>query len=362
MIKELWKKSLKNSLLYSIVCIFAGMMFIMYCRGEITCLVSGYTDFSDLQVSEIRWGVYVTIDLDENYGLFATKSVEDSKTGEETITDYYYIIKVGNEESGYKYMAIDVNSSDYTRMDRMAEQTANGTAESTFTLKGEICTLSSESSVLEGKFSSAVKKLGYTDDEVDSVMLDYYIDASKGEISWFDSYMLFVALGAALVIYGIVILIKGISGACLSDVRKTVSASGLSPDVIEEDFRNADTVGNNDYLKVGRLFTYYFVNNITPRMILNSNISWIYEDITEHSHKGVKSKQCYMVINSETDDKKKKKVKISFRKEESVYEAIHFYAIRFPWIVTMYSREYSDMYKNDRPQFLDIKYNKYPRN
>lgn len=190
-----------------------GLMIILGLFSELKCIIFGYTDFTSLQVDEIETGMYVRAELVQNYGCFANKVVSDNvavlyKEGIGETTDWYYVIYTGASDdyvSEYKYMAIGVSEDDYPAMETMTENTYNGEIYDTLVLYGRICPMTSS---MEEYFVEFFEDFGYTDDEIEEMILPYYIDASDGKLSWSSASAILFILAAIFLISAVVGFIR----------------------------------------------------------------------------------------------------------------------------------------------------------
>ncbi len=190
-----------------------GLMIILGLFSELKCLIFGYTDFTSLQVNEIETGMYVRAELVQNYGCFAYKVVSDNvavlyNEGIGETTDWYYVIYTGASDdyvSEYKYMAIGVSEDDYSAMEMMTENTYNGYISDTLVLYGRICPMTSS---MEEYFVEFFEDFGYTDDEIEEMILPYYIDASDEKLSWGSASAILFILAAVFLISAVVGFIR----------------------------------------------------------------------------------------------------------------------------------------------------------
>ncbi len=361
MLKEIRRKSFRHSLILTFILFAVVIILILSNLEGIRCLFSGYTDFTSLQVSEIKEGMYVEVELVQNFSYFATSTVTNSTTNIENATGYYYVIYTGasdDYESEYKMMGIYVSWLSSYEMNEMAKKTYNGYTSDPLVFYGKIYSMPDD---IENRFVQFFEEMGFSDDEIDDMILPYYIDASEGNISEDGGLIFALAVGSEILLWAIIRLIKGLTGAYTKKLMKVIATTGLNAESIDSDYNSAEVIGNKG-VKVGRYLTYYNLNSTVPRAILNSNISWVYPEVIQRKINHINAGKTYALrVRSETKEKTKN-IAFSFANTEAVQAAIEVYMRKFPWIVAGYAPELADMYRNNREQFLNIRYNRYPKN
>ncbi|MCD8118348.1 MAG: hypothetical protein LUE29_02435 [Lachnospiraceae bacterium] len=358
---EVKRKSLTQSLWATIPLLLIGAALLIGYAGKMRYVVFGFTDFTTLQVDEIHSGMLVDVTLVNNYGTFASRTVTDSDTKKTSVTDYYYVIYTGaydDYESEFRYMAIRVDDSMSSEMDEMSEDTRNGEWSDELTFSGEIKTMSGE---VEEYFYEFFEEMGYKESEIDELTLPYYIDASGGKFSLCSFYILMYIIGAALAGWGILRLVRASRGYYIKGFMEAVTATGISPEVVDADYRAAQTFAKMQGIRVGRLFTYYGLNSTKPKAILNGSISWAYQSVTQHRTNGIKSGKTYSV-NVYTEKNGGWQMNDIPLSQKTAQELLQMYASRFPWIVIGYNEEISKLYGKDHEQFLNLKFYKVDRN
>ena len=125
MFEELKKKALKSTLAWSIILIIGGVVLAGWNAMDAFYSVQGGVDFSTLGYEELGSQI-VNVDLEYNFGCYLEEYSHNTKTNANTTTDYYYVIPAFNKSgTDFLYMTIKVPASYGSRMDTMANNTAD---------------------------------------------------------------------------------------------------------------------------------------------------------------------------------------------------------------------------------------------
>jgi len=351
MFEELKKKALKSSILGSIILILAGLGLAGGDALDAFYSVKGYTDFNTIPTEEIS-NQLVTVDLQYNFGCFLEAYEKNTKTGSIKTTDLYYVIgteDVTSETIDWKFMAIKVPASYAGRMDKMYDGDTTPV-----TLSGKIKKLSAED---ERYFREYFESAGFTDAEIDAAIIPYYIQCFASPVSMSTVYIGLFAVGAFLLLWGIIRVVKVTSGASLSKLRKDIANAGYTEASIDSDYRSAQSFDKKGILRVGRLMTYY-LSGSSARAIQNSKMMWVYQNTITHRTNGVKTGTTYNVMVF--DEATPKGHSFSVANETVAQEMIEYIGGTLPWVVIGYSDELKKLYNKNRSQFLDLRYNTCP--
>lgn len=186
---------------------------------------------------------------------------------------------------------------------------------------------------------------------MDENTLPYYIDCSSENMD--GAFVLLLVAGLALLIWGIVRLVKVTSGASVKELRKNIAAAGYTESQIESDYRNAFSSDKKETIKVGRLMTYY-ISGTNARAIDNKKIMWAYMHTVEHRRNGIKVGTTYSVmIYDETSPSGRT---YTVPNEAAAQGVLKQMAATLPWVVVGYTEDLKKLYHKDRSQFLQMRY------
>lgn len=354
MFETLRKSSFKSSLILSVILLIGGGALALFNAGNAFFAATGYVDFTTLAPGEIK-NQLVEVELWENFGCFMESGSKNTSTNKVTISDYYYIIYTGamdDPDTEYKYMAIKVPASYGSKMDTMAESTYNGLLSNPLSFSGKIRRLDDKENQYYKDFW---REAGFTSSDIEEMTLPYYIDAHASKLGQNILYLLLFLGGAALAVWGVVRIVKGSKGGYLKALRHDIELSGYSESYAESDFNTATSYAKKGQVRIGRLFTFFDVNNTQPRAIPNKKIMWAYQSTTTHRTNGIKTGTTYSVVIFA--DGYKDAFNIGVDNESIAQEMLQRFHLSCPWVIVGYSDDLNALFRKNRTQFLDLRYN-----
>lgn len=343
MFEELRKKTFKRSLIWSVTVLIIGIGLIGWKIADLFFI----TDFTTLAPEEIG-SQFVKLELKENYGCYLEQYKRNTRTGSERTTDLYYLILTGDElSSDPRFMTVKVPARYQNKMEQIMEDTYYERETKSFALRGKIKNLdSTDTYYLRDFFLDE----GFTSEEIDAITLPYYIDFTYSTLS----LNIFFGCGVFLTVYGIFRIVKGAGGGYLKKLQKDIASGGFTEASVESDFASAKSYDKKDALKCGKLMTYY-TSGSEIRAIPNSKLLWCYQNTVTHRTNGVKTGTTYNVVFYV--DGWKNEVTLPVDSENIAREILERYSAMFPWIIVGYTDELKKLYKKDRAQFRELRYN-----
>ena len=159
-------------------------------------------------------------------------------------------------------------------------------------------------------------------------------------------YPIVIVIAAAMLLLALWLLISPLSSRTLKAVKEFISKLNMAEqEKLVLDYQNAWKGSRT--IKIGKDFT--FVCDDASRIYRNSEIIWIYE---WYESKGNTGKNFY--FNLYLVDKQEPEI---LGATEKTYQRImEYYEANFPHIVVGRSDEAGYLYRNDREQFLHLKY------
>ena len=344
MFESLKKRSLKSSLLLTVLSGTIGIALTVFFAVGTWYVVTGYVPFVNLKPDEIS-NQWVALELKENWGSFAEVTETNSKTHSSRTIHLYYVMLTGNDYStDFCYMAVRVPAEYEKRMDQMA----NGRYGDPVFLSGRIRKMEDD---IYQYFREYMLEGGFTEEEFMENTLPYYIMVYPNE-TWENVFTVAAfSAGVLLILTALIRLIKAVNGSFLKKLRQDISSVGISELTAESDWNSAVEICKD--VKTGRLFTYY-MEGCKPRAIPNSKILWSYQNTTTHRTNGIKTGTTYSVMI--WVDGQKNAFNIGMPNEAAAQAMLHRYTMQFPWVVVGYSDELRKMYHNNRAQFLQLRY------
>lgn len=352
MLENLKKKSIRQSLFGSILLLAIGIALVIWQGSNAFYVLAGYTKFEDLEVDELNHQL-VRINVDTVFDCYLEEFSENTKTHQQTTTHLYYITWTGDENAtDYRYITIKVPEKHQDDMDKIMEDTYNGIYSSPLELTGRIEKLSDED---YGYFQEYFVNLsGFTQDEFEAATTRYYINIHTSTASQNGAYLVLFFGGVLLLVWGVVRIVKAFTGGYIKKFQKQYQAAGYSDSIIESDMSSAVSFLKKDVLKLGRL-CLYDLQSAAPKAIPVSKILWAYQSTTTHRTNGIKTGVTYslqLYVGGE-----KSAIVIGVPSEAVAQEVLQKMNEKYPWIVTGYNADLQKMYKKDRQQFLQLRYN-----
>lgn len=344
MFESLKKKSIKNSLVLTILLAAVGIGLAAYFALGAWYVVTGYVPFVDLDPDEIS-NQWVALNLEENWGAFADYSETNSNTHRSKTISIYYIILAEDDYSDFRYMAVEVPAAYEDRMEQMARRGAYGNP---LFLSGRIRKMDND---IYRYFKEFMMDGGLTDEEFEQYTLPYYIEVFPNEM--YENIVTAAAflLGVLLIALAVFRLVRAMNGSYLKKLKADIASIGVSEFSVESDWNMAVEICKG--IKVGRLFTYYMEGS-KPRAIPNSKVLWIYQNTTTHRTYGVKTGTTYSIMI--WVDGWKNAANLGMPNETTAQEMLKRFSAQFPWIIVGYSDELRQMYTKDRARFMQLRY------
>ena len=351
MLEKLKKKSIKKSISGIIILLIIGIVLIGIEFSAVISMIKGHVKFETLEPEEIRADLIVDASIDVNFGGFMEEYEENTKTHIRRTTDVYYIIWTGDEEStDYKYMGIKVPASYESRMEKMADATANYEYSDPISFSGAINKMSSQEYQY---FKEYFEESGWTEEEIEDYTLPYYISVGALTGGAASSVYVILGIGVVLIIIGLFMLIHALTGGKLKSFKKEIEASGLSLTDVEYEYEGAKMFYKRTDLRISNRCIFYMVGN-KPQMLLNDKVIWAYQQNTTHRTNGIKTGTSYEILVYCLDSKKTSHVYIP--NENVGREVLGYMNQIMPKAVIGYSDELVSLFRKDYQGFLQLRY------
>lgn len=350
MFNELQKRSMKKVTKLALISAGALLLILIIFGSSFLKLIQGPVDLYSLSKDELL-GTYVEGDINVIIDNFASYSEQDN-SGKKRNRKNYYIIPICDEE----LIAISVYSNDFS----LANQICNDTYDYIFGKRGELTksihikgTINKLKGDVSDYYFEWFEQSGFMGDasleEIEKYALPYVLEANT--IGIFEVSYIYIALLVCsyFAIYMLIILVKGFTGAYLSQIKRFIkeNESTISVDTIELDYEKAVAI---DSVKIGNQFTFCFLGS-KPFILRNDDIIWAYLKRTTHKTYGIKTGVSTALILRTTN----KKIRaIDMTSEENVSSALKIYSENNPNIILGYSEELFKCYRKDFEKFLNM--------
>lgn len=356
MLQELKKKSFKKSLPMAIILIIIGLVLLIWNATSAFCALFGYAKFEDLRPEKVG-GQLVEADINIVYASYLEQGTKNTSTNRTTINYVWYIIATGDiYETDYRFLAIRVPKSLSSDMDAIMKYYTNYGQPASNSLKvtGKVKRFWPDK-YYNYYHELFVDDLEWSEQEYKDNTIPYYIDVNLNMDAAKYGYVFLFAVGIALILWGIIRIIKGATGSSLKRFIYDYQSAGLTDTAVESDIATAVSYTKHNDIRIGRLCTYYGMNSAMPRAIPNSKIMWTYQNTTTHRTNGVPTGTSYSVMIYA--DGVKNAYSISVPNEATAQDILKKMSEIFPWVIVGYSDELRKMFNKDRAQFLQLRYN-----
>lgn len=349
MFEELKKKALKSSMVLSVVLFVIGAVMVGLMATNMLYVVTGYTDFTQLDPDEIK-NQLVEFDMEYNLGCCMEEYEYNETTKRSTTTYLYYIICTGDlEAEDYRYMLIKVPASYESKMEKMADNFYEGYLSDPISVKGKITKLNDEEYEY---FADFFEEFDWSETDIAEGTLPYCINVYENPTSSNAGFIFLFSLGMLFLVWAIVRIVKACNGGYLKKLKKDIANAGLSEAAVESDYTRAYVVNKKCTIRVGRLMTYFMMGS-DARAIPNDKLIWTYMNTVTHRTNGIKTGTTYNVqFESEGSS-----YAIGVDKQDTAVAVLQKISETLPWVVVGYSDELKALYRKNRAEFLNLRYN-----
>lgn len=355
MLETLKKNSFKKSIPLSLILIACGLVLAVWNFSSAYYALTGYVRFEDLKPEELS-NQLVEANVNIVWDCYLEEGTKNTSTNRTTINYYWYIIATGDEYAmEYSYLGIKVPKNLGDQMDEIMNYYYDNNLPYPDSLRitGKVKKLSGKNFDYFHDFFTDDDFL--TEEEFQDYTIPYYIDVNLNLDKTKYFYIVLFLAGAALVVWGIIRIIRGAQGSFLQRFIADYQGAGLTDSAVESDINSAVSFTKRDTIKIGRLCTYYDLYGAIPRAIPNSKILWAYQNTTTHRTNGIKTGVTYSVMIYV--DGRKDAFNIGVPDETTAQNMLTRINDTLPWVVVGYSDDLKKTFSKDRAQFLELRYN-----
>lgn len=350
MFEELKKKALKNSLVLSVVLFIIGAVMVGLMATNMFYIVTGYVDFTQLAPEEIK-NQLVEYDMEYNFGCCIEEYEYNESTHRSTTTALYYIIWTGDDDvEDYRYMAVKVPANFESKMEKMAENSYNYYPSDPISIKGKITKFDDEEYEY---FLEFFEEAEWSESDIEEGTLPYYINVYDNPASANGGFIFLFSVGMIFLLWAILRIVKAFNGGYLKKLKKDIANAGLTEASVESDYARAALVHQKCTIRVGRLMTYFMLGS-DARAIPNDKIAWAYMNTVTHRTNGIKTGTTYSV---QIETEGAGSFSIGVDKEDMALGVLKKFNEMLPWVVVGYSDELKALYRKNRAEFLNLRYN-----
>lgn len=338
MYQELKKKYLVKNLIWAVLAFIIGGIILITQMDNIKMILAPSVNLNTLYADEITEGMKVKVEVGAIPGAYA----QGQKDGR--VVESEYIIPVGEME----YMGLLLGKSYLDRAERNMEATwdyyegddsAIDRIEK-FTVTGKVVAMSGDSKEYYEEFMV----MQGLEPEQEELFIPYMV-VTGSEAGGFTGDFIFFGIVAALsLIIGIYLLIRGLTGGALKNIKKYCEATGNAEAAmqrLERFYEQTQPVGNL------RISPEFIMVQTSGSVLVNdaSKILWAYQHIVRHYTNGIPTGKDYSIIVWMTDGTK---MDIPMKGKKKTEETLDHIGRTLPYIFFGFDEQLQAAYNQNR--------------
>lgn len=346
MLEELKRKTLPGKIVEALLFAVIGFAVIFLCAdgAKTVPMLLNTTDLYTLDVNELE-GRYVKAEIYAIYDWYA-----ETTRGEDTVIRREFIIPVGPEE----YMGVNVDKLHFDAAERIMDATQAVLAgdaaeldEKTFTVTGTVMAMDSQTRRF---YEQTISYYGLSEAE-EELFLPLVIETNRIGDQEKSEVFLWLALGAALIVAGIVVLVLAFTGWYQ---RKLVAWCKAQPDPqaakeqLDLFYQSAAQYGK---VKVDRELLLY-ENGGSSFLVPVKEIAWVYQTTTQHRTNGIPTGKTF-ALTLRTCGKRRESYTIPVKKEEDAFQLMRDLLPYLSRTIFGYNRDWERIYNANPAAFAD---------
>lgn len=344
MIKKLTIRSWVSGILWFLFLAAMGAVMFWYTDFSVLECVKGPTALTaDSDLEELE-GEYVSLEVKYPLASYLETTKTTKVNGASTGTKRDRVSYVVVDEELEMFLGVDVSVKKEDAMEELADLFWNSFDSEAeipepegLTVKGTLIRLTGEDLGYYGEF------MDYMEIPYDEPVYQIMDGQINGESM--TNILGMSVLGLILLLFALVILVKTFRHSANRQVKAYLQKN---PDIrmedMEQDFAQAEQIGS---FWIGRRWT--FGHKLTDAFLENQSVIWVHS-CTESNRKTTTTYLLWEFLDGTYE-----KVSMS---EKRCKEMMEFYS-RFPHIVVGNSPDYAYLLKNNKEEFLNLKYRKY---
>lgn len=341
MLKQLRRVSLRKVLAVTVILIAASVAVFFIFSGPSVFKSLFPKTLAELDPEDLE-GTYVKDEIYFLYGQYAEEEEyrDNRRTGKITgaqyltdLDDVYYIGLFGHEKD------LDALEDMMDACRQYVNGEISGEQVPVLPVKGTL-------RAMDSQLSRYYWDMAEGDQQLKTVMLPYYLDMGQigNQRAWLAWVMLAVA--TALLVTGLIPLIKALKGGYQKKLLKTLDAMGdreTGLERLEQFYESNDPVCgvrmNQDFI--------FFQNGAASVLLRPWDLVWAYQSTTQHRTNGIPTGKTYAAILRTMDGSQY----TLGMKETEVQQLLAAFQEALPGVVLGYSKELEVRYQRDRGAF-----------
>lgn len=342
MFQELKKKYMGKKLGAAVLAFIIGGIVLFTQADNIKMILAPAVDLNTLRADEITDSMKVKVEVGAILDYYAYTE-EDGR-----ITEKEYIIPVGEEE----YMGIALGKSYLDQADRNIDLTWEymGGDDSAvdriepITVTGKVVSMSGESRQFYREYVYEFVDAMEWDSGEEELFIPYMIQTGSAAGGFTGDFLFFGIVAALVIIFGIVMLIQGITGSALKDVMKYCEATGNKEMAMQKLERfYAQTPGVEGI----RISPEFIMAQTSSKVLISdtSKVLWVYQHIVSHYTNGIPTGKSYSIFIWMTDGTK---MEIAMKNKKKAEEALNYINRSLPYLYFGFDDQLQAVYRQNR--------------
>lgn len=342
MFQELKRKYLIKNLTGAIFAFIMGGIVLFTQLDNIQMILEPAEDLNTLYADEIRDSMKVKVEVGAILDYYAYTE-ENGR-----VIEKEYIIPVGEEE----YMGVVLGKSYLDQADRNLDATwayMDGDDSALdriepIVVTGRVVSMSGESKQFYNEF---VDSLGWEPEE-EELFIPYMVMTGKAAGGLTGDFIFFGIVAALIIAFGIFLLVKGISGGALKNIRKYCESTGnkeMTMQRLEQFYALVQPVEGI------RVSPEFIMAQTGGAVLVNdaSKVLWVYQHVTSHYTNGIPTGKSYTIMVWMTDGTK---MEIAMKSKKKSEEALDYIGRTLPYIFFGYDEQLQAGYNQNRQAMI----------
>ncbi len=338
MYQELKKKYLVKNLTVAIFLFIIGGIILITQMDNIKMILAPAVNLDTLYADEIKESMKVKVEVGDIREYYAY-----TEEGGRVI-EKEYIIPVGEKE----FMGLVLGESYLEQADRDMEATwdyLDGDESAInriefFTVTGKVVPMSGESKEFYDEF---IYLLGL-EPEQEELFIPYMVVTGSAAGGFTSNFIVFGIVAAVIIIIGICVLVRGLTGGALKDIKKYCEATGNAEAAmqrLERFYAQTQPVGNL------RVSPEFIMAQTSGKVMLTdaSKVLWVYQHIVSHYTNGIPSGKDYSIMVWMTDGTK---MDIPMKGKKKAEEALDYIGRSLPYLFFGFNEQIQAAYNQNR--------------
>lgn len=337
MFQELKRKYLIKNLTGAIFAFIMGGIVLFTQLDNIQMILEPAVDLNTLYADEITDSMKVEVEVGAILDYYAYTE-EDGR-----VIEKEYIVPVGEQ-----YMGVVLGKSYLDQADRNLDATwayMEGDESALdriepITVTGRLVSMSGESKQFYNEY---IDSLGWEPEE-EEVFIPYMVMTGKAAGGFTGDFIFFGIVALLIIAFGIFLLVKGLTGGALKNVRKYCEATGnkeMAMQRLERFYAQTQPVEGI------RVSPEFIMAQTSGAILVNdtSKVLWVYQHVLSHYTNGIPTGKTYTIFVWMTDGTK---MEIPMKGKKKSEEALDYIGRSLPYIFFGYDEQLKAAYNQNR--------------